>query len=50
MKVSLLHQECSFEATYKSQQYWCRLHTNELKIQFLIDQTFGSEKTYEIHI
>ena len=49
MKVSLLHQDCRFEATYKSQQCWCRLHNNQVK-KILIDQTFGSEITHEIHI
>ena len=38
----------SFEAMYKNHQ--CRLHANQIKIQFLIDQTFGSKITHEIHI
>ena len=48
----LLHQDCRFEAMYKNHQCWCRLHTctNQIKIQFLIDQTFGSEITHEFHI
>ena len=46
----LLHQDCRFEAMYKNHQYWCRLHTNQIIIQFLIDQTFGSEITHEIYI
>ena len=50
MKVFSLHQDCRFEATYKSHQCWCRMHTNQIKIKFLIDQTCGSEITHEIHI
>ena len=50
MKVSLWYQDCGFEATYKSNECWCRLHTIQIKIQFLIDQTLGSEITHAIHI
>ena len=50
MKVFLSHQDRRFEAMYKNRQCWCRLHTNQIKVQFLIDQTFGSEITHEIHI
>ena len=50
MKGFLLHPDCRFEAMYKNHQCWSRLHTNQIKIQFLIDQTFASEITHEIHI
>ena len=50
MKVLLLHQDCRFEAIYKNHQCRCRPNTNQIKIQFLIDQTLGSEITHAIHI
>ena len=43
-------QDCRFEATCKSHQCWWRLHTNQIQIQFLIDQTIGREITHENHI
>ena len=50
MKGFLLHQDCRFEAMYTNHQCCCRLHTNQIKIQFLIDKNVGSEITHEIHI